>query len=60
MKQIFTEPLKFYDSKQSCNVPGRSYIWLGPTTDAKCTGNKIDSRNKLNCILKGNNTTAMY
>ena len=48
---------EFYDSKQSCNVPGRSYIWLGPTTDAKCTGNKIVSRNKLSFILKVENTT---
>ena len=36
MKRICTEPLNFYDSRESRNVPGRNTVWLAPTSEAKC------------------------
>ena len=57
MKLICTEPLKFDDSRESLNVPGKSYVWLAPISEAKCGVNNTVSRNKLNFILKGNNNT---
>ena len=57
MKIIITDPLEFEGSNQSCNAAGKSYVRLGPATNAQWKGRKIDSRNKLNFILKGNNST---
>ena len=57
MKKICTEPSKFHETIESLNEPGKTYIWLPPTSEAKYGVNNTVSRNKLNCLLKGNNTT---
>ena len=57
MKNICTQPYKFHDTIESLNEPGKTYLWLPQTSEAKCGVNNIVSRNKLNFILKGNNTT---
>ena len=57
MNNIFTDIYKFDRSKYSLNEPIFYYVWAPPTSDIKCAVNKKNSRNKLHCILKGNNTT---
>ena len=47
----------FDGSKDSLHEPGKTYVWIPPTSETKCGVNKKVSRNKLDCILKGKNTT---
>ena len=39
MKKIITNPLEFEGINQSCNAAGKSYVRLGPATNAQWTGN---------------------
>ena len=47
----------FYGSTDSLNEPGITYVWIPPISDTKCGVNNKLSRDKLDCILKVNNTT---
>ena len=57
MNKVCTNTYMFDGSIDSLNEPGITYVWIPPTSETKCGVNKKFSRNKLDCILKGNNTT---
>ena len=53
----YVQKIYFDGSKESLHEPSKTYVCIPPTSETKFSVNKRFSRNKLDYILKGKNTT---